>query len=205
MIPGSEGPTTAGSAHDSSDDTIALELTGAQELALSHAAEATRATPRPDESGPVLSVPEHENFALRRTARIDFVCNVTFAVAVLGIVVAPLWPASDRHPSAPARAPTVISAAPLAEVAPAGAAAPQGVPVRIRNAFDATEVFEFPHGTTESEAREAVAELLLSRARDRRAEGPALRRTGNLQPDRGAAFQQPEIFVTKLLARAKEP
>jgi len=201
MIPGSEGPTTAGSAHDSSDDTIELELTGEQELALSRAAEAARATARPDESGPVLSVPEYENFASRRVARIDFVCNVTFAVAVLGIAVASLWPASDRHPPAPA----VTSAAPLAEVAPAGPAEPQGAPVQIRNAFDATEVFEFPHGTTESEAREAVAELLLSRARDRRAEGLALRRAGNLQPDRGAAVQQPEVFVTRLLARAKEP
>jgi len=201
MIPGSEGPTTAGSAHDSSDDTIELELTGEQELALSRAAEAARATARPDESGPVLSVPESENFASRRVARIDFVCNVTFAVAVLGIAVASLWPASDRHPPAPA----VTSAAPLAEVAPAGPAEPQGAPVQIRNAFDATEVFEFPHGTTESEAREAVAELLLSRGRDRRAEGLALRRAGNLQPDRGAAAQQPEVFVTRLLARAKEP
>jgi hypothetical protein len=57
----------------------------------------------------------------------------------------------------------------------------------------------------ESEAREAVAELLLSRARDRRAEGLALRRAGNLQPDRGAAVPQHEVFVTRLLARAKEP
>jgi hypothetical protein len=201
MIPGSEGPTTAGSAHDSSDDTIELELTGEQELALSRAAEAARATARPDESGSVSSVPEYENFASRRVARIDFVCNVTFAVAVLGIAVASLWPASDRHPPAPA----VTTAAPLAEVAPAGPAEPQGAPVQIRNAFDATEVFEFPHGTTESEAREAVAELLLSRARDRRAEGLPLRRAGNLQPDRGAAVQQPEVFVTRLLARAKEP
>jgi hypothetical protein len=76
--------------------------------------------------------------------------------------------------------------------------------VRIKNAFDATEVFEFPPGTTESEARDAVAQLLLTRARDRRAEGLALRRVGSLQPYRGAAVQQPEVYVTRL-ARAKEP
>jgi hypothetical protein len=180
MIPGSEGPTTAASAHGSSDDTIELELTGAQELALSRAAEAARATARPDESGPVSSVPEHENFTSKRTARIDFVCNVTFAVAALVIAVASLWPASDRHPPAPA----VTSAAPLAAVAPAGPAEPRGVPVQIRNAFDATEVFEFPPGTTESEARKAVAELLLSRGRDRRAEGLALRRRSPSQARR---------------------
>ncbi len=199
MIPGSEGPTTAGSAHDSSDDTIEVELTDEQQLALSRAAEAARATARPDESSPVLSVPEYENFASRRTARVDFVCNVTFAVAGLGIAVAFLWPASDRHPPAPA--PAVTRAAPLAEVAPAGPAEPQGAPVRIKNPFDATEVFEFPHGTTESEAREAVAERLLSRARDRRAEGLALRRASHVQPDRSAAVQQPEVFVT---ARPRE-
>ena len=179
---GPEGLTTAGSAHDSSGDPIELELRRKQERALSRATEASWATARPDGSGPALSV---------RTARIDFVCNVTFAVAVLGILVAFLWPASNRHPPAPA----VTSVAPLAEVAPAGAAEPQGAPVRIKNAFDATEVFEFPHGTTESEAREAVAERLLSRAGDRRAERVAPRFASNLQPDRGAAVQQPEVLV----------
>ena len=206
MIPGSEGPTTAGSAHDSSDDTIELELTGEKELALSRDAEATRATAHPYESGSVLFMPEYENFASRRTARIDFVCNVTFAVAGVGIAVAFLWLASDRHPPAPVI--TSAAAAPVAEVAPAGPAEPQGAqgaPVRIKNAFDATEVFEFPHGTNESEAREAVTELLLSRARDRLPEGLALGRADNLQSDRGAAVQEPEVFVTRLLARAKEP
>ncbi len=196
MIPGSEGPTTAGSAPDSSDDTIELELTGEHELALSQVA---RATARSDESGPVLSVPEYENLASRRSARIDFVCNVTFAVAVLSIVVACLLPASDQHPPAPA----VTSAAPLAALAPAGPAEPHGAPVRVKNAFDATEVFEFPPGTTESQAREAVAKLLLSRARDRRAERLALRRAGHLQADRDAAVEQPEVFVTQV-ARPSE-
>jgi|ERR1700733_8924843 hypothetical protein len=198
MIPGSEGPTTAGSAHDSSDDTIELDLTGEEQLALSRAAEAARATARPDESGPVLSVPEFETFAYTRTAPIDFVCNVIFAVAVAGITVGFLWPAPDRHPpDLHPPAPAVASAAPLAEVAPAEPTEPQGAPVRIKNAFDAREVFEFPHGTTESEAREAVAELLLGRARVRRAEGLALSRVGNRQPERRAAVQQPEVLVTR--------
>jgi hypothetical protein len=200
MIPGSEAPRT-GSARDSSDDTIELDLTGEEQLALSRAAEAGRATARPDESGPVYSVPEYKSYAFRRTARIDFVCNVIFAVAVPSFAVAFLWPGPHRHPQAPA----VASARPVAEVAPAEPAEPQGTPVRIKNAFDAREVFEFRPGTTESEAREAVAELLLSRARDRRAEGLALRQAGNRQPDRGKEIQQPEVLVTRLLARAKEP
>lgn len=142
-------------------------------------------------------MPEYKDCAFRRTARIDFVCNVIFALAVPGIAVALLWPAPDRHPPAPAPAPAVASAAPLTKVARAGPAEPQGAPVRIKNAFDATEVFEFPPGTTESEAREALAELLLSRARDRRAEGLALRHAGNRQPDRGTEIQPPEVLVTR--------
>ena len=201
MIPGSEGPITAAPAHDSSDDTIDLELTGEQGLALSRAAEAGGGVARPDEAEPVSPVPEYENFASGRTARIDFAANVTFAVAVVGIAVAFLWPVPDRRPLAPA----VTITAPLAQVPAARAAEPQGAPVRITNVFDATEVFEFPHGTTESEAREAVAELLLGRARARRADGLMLRRAASLEPDRSAAVQQPELFVTRLLARAKEP
>jgi hypothetical protein len=44
---------------------------------------------------------------------------------------------------------------------------PDIVPVRFTNPFDAGEVFEFPPGTSETQARDAVADLLLQRARDR--------------------------------------
>ena len=37
-------------------------------------------------------------------------------------------------------------------------------PVRFANPFDAEEVFEFPPGTTETQARDAVADVLLKRA-----------------------------------------
>lgn len=40
----------------------------------------------------------------------------------------------------------------------------EGEPVLFSNPFDAEEVFEFPAGTSETEAREAVAELLMERA-----------------------------------------
>lgn len=141
------------------------------------------AAARPDEPGLVFSMPEHETFVCRRTARVDFFCNAAFATAVLAVAVAFVWPASNRHPPAPA----ITSTLALAAVVPAAPAVPQGAPVRIKNAFDATEVFEFPHGTSESEARKAVGQLLLSRARDR-------------QPDRGGAVQRPAVFVTRLLA-----
>jgi hypothetical protein len=37
-------------------------------------------------------------------------------------------------------------------------------PLRVANPFDASEVFEFPAGTTEADAREAVAGFLIERA-----------------------------------------
>jgi len=195
MIQGSEGSTTAGSAPGPSDDTIELELTGEQNRALSRAAEGDQPLARADGSSPVLSVPETDSFTCRRTARIDFASNVTFAVTVVGIAAAFLWPSPARRSTPP----VVTGAAPVTTAAPTAPAAAQGAPVRVRNAFDATEVFEFPPGTTESAAREAVAELLLNRAQDRLAR----RHAGALQADRGAgAQQQPE---TRLLARAKEP
>ncbi len=52
-------------------------------------------------------------------------------------------------------------------------------PVRFRNPFDKSEVFEFPAGTTRAEARAAVAQLLRQRARERLAllaEKPSHRR-----------------------------
>jgi hypothetical protein len=47
----------------------------------------------------------------------------------------------------------------------------QDPPVRVRNPFDAQEVFEFPAGTTKAEARQKVTQLLLQRAVDRRGQG----------------------------------
>jgi hypothetical protein len=75
--------------------------------------------------------------------------------------------------------------------------------VRIANAFDATEVFEFPQGTTDAAARKAVAELLLNRARERRAERLAARHTHNLQAVRTSSV--PEVFVTRMLEGSKSP
>jgi hypothetical protein len=53
-------------------------------------------------------------------------------------------------------APVPIPAASLAED-----------PVRFVNPFDSNEVFLFPAGTSQGEARDAVAEFLLERARER--------------------------------------
>jgi hypothetical protein len=49
---------------------------------------------------------------------------------------------------------------------------PQGEPVRVRNPFDASEVFQFPAGTSMAEARQSVAAVLLGRARERASVAP---------------------------------
>ena len=199
MTSGPEGPTSAAPAHNSSDDTVELELTKDQELALSRAAVAALHSDDPDL---VPAVAKYMNLAYRPTTRVEFVCNVTLAVLAVGLAIALLWPKPDRQLPAP----VVASVGPVAEIiSPAPPLKREGPPVRITNAFDSREVFEFPYGTSESEAHEAVVELLLSRARERRTEGLALRRAQSRQRVRAAPGQQAEIFVTRLLARTKVP
>jgi hypothetical protein len=65
-----------------------------------------------------------------------------------------------------------------AEATAASASTPDAgpAPVRFRNPFDATEVFEFPAGTSDADARDAVAALLLKRAQERQQAERAKRR-----------------------------
>ena len=67
-------------------------------------------------------------------------------------IEAPALPIKATLPSAPAKTE-------LSEVA--------HLPTLFANPFDPSEVFEFPPGTSKDTARESVAEMLLSRARER--------------------------------------
>ncbi len=90
---------------------------------------------------------------------------VTIAAAAIAISVVAYF-ATTRKPPPPlhiAAHTAFVSAAPEAATPPA----PQSVPVVFRNPFDAAEVFEFPSGTSVAEARDAVARILLERARER--------------------------------------
>lgn len=78
----------------------------------------------------------------------------------------------------------------VAQDVPSGSSAPQArssappvqnEPVRFKNPFDAQEVFEFPPGTSDAEARDAVAKLLLQRALDRRRPSAKAPRSGAKQ------------------------
>jgi len=77
---------------------------------------------------------------------------------------------------------------PLAAVEASAAEAPaipEGPPVRIRNPFDKSEVFEFPPGTSEEDAHAKVADALMQRAMERQAlldTRPAKRKRSAQQP-----------------------
>jgi hypothetical protein len=195
MSPANEGPKAAGTARDASDDTIEIEIMD-EEALIPVTAPQTK-YPLGDS---VMGVSDYQT---KRTARIDFVCNVTLGVLALGIGLAFLWPAS-AHRSTVASG---VKSQPAAEVAASALETIEPhslpLPVRIANAFDATEVFEFPQGTTDAAARTAVAELLLNRARERHAERVAARHAHNLQAVHVPA--PPEVFVTRLLDASKSP
>jgi hypothetical protein len=88
---------------------------------------------------------------------------------------APLSPLPARAPPSPPLA-TAATATVAAAPAPSTEAP---ATVRFVNPFDKKEVFEFPPGTSQADARDAVAELLAERARDRRGElSKAPRRNG---------------------------
>jgi hypothetical protein len=53
--------------------------------------------------------------------------------------------------------------------------------VQVRNPFDATEVFEFPAGTTDAESHAQVAKLLLQRAHEREAQWAHIKPKVNLR------------------------
>jgi hypothetical protein len=167
-----------------------MELGGEQGLGLSQAAQELRYTARPIETTSSSLSPTFGSLVYRRTARIDFVCSLTLVVAGLGITAATVGHVADRNPPAPA----VASMVHPVVSAPAAPAEPHGQLVQVRNPFDASEVFEFPAETGKTEARNAVAELLLQRARDRRHEGIGIEPAGA----RTAAGALAEVFVTKL-------
>ena len=186
MIEEPELPTGAGGLREAGADTG--EPSAAEQLKLSHAANAAVRSPKIVSGKPV-----HDNFVCRRTERIDLVSTLTFAALVLGITAASGWRALVGQPTAPAAAIGV----PVAP-APAPNAPPRGPIVQVINPFDATEEFELPAETTEAEARDAISELLLQRARERLGQGLDLRRASNRhRPPPVAADNRPDILATR--------
>ena len=185
MDHGTEGLGTADCAQASGEHTLDTQLHGDVRPAMAQ----TRALAHP---GIGITHSAGENSLYRRTARIDFICNVMFAaVLVLGVSGAVLWRAAE----APARV-QLIAPPVLAVSTPPPPPQAERALVHVSNPFDASEVFEFPAATTSSEAHDAMAKLLLQRARIRAAQGVVtdapnpshkLHRLAQVQPEEPAA------------------
>jgi hypothetical protein len=144
----------SGGFTDAECDTIELELSAEQMLALSRADAPLRPNPLAVSSLPI--EPKDQRGAW------PAVILVVAAVSVLsgGIAYFATTPAQP----VPVDGNNVVRTATPETTAPHSA---DNAPVRFANPFDATEIFEFPSGTSDTEARQAVADLLLQRAHDR--------------------------------------
>jgi hypothetical protein len=168
-------------------DTIEMELTPEQMLALTQAAAASLSPPAPPAPSvmapPVIVRPVIVPSAItslvvasevKHHARVKPRVGMRVAIA-LGIAGAAVVLSGVAYIVGKRSAPVQVVTMTLPPPPPPPAAQPvvpemavaQLEPVRFKNPFDATEVFEFPAGTSRDEARDAVAELLLERAHER--------------------------------------
>jgi len=179
---------------DVDEDTIELMLSEEQMRALSRAAATVAASPSARAAGPVAAAvaaptaapaapasssqesvaPAISDKSSSRKATapslhwpaggIAAIVGVTVVLSTLVALHAIAQRTSERKLlAAAAPAPTtVVTAPPISSPSP-----PATEPMRFKNPFDRSEVFEFPPGTTPAAARQAVAELLMERARDR--------------------------------------
>ena len=175
------------------DDTIELELTPEQLLALSQAGEQEE----PAAPAPISAVtapgrisaffappPLFKVGTSSRSGGWYHTPMAKMAGAVIGYLTFAWWGASQlawqpQPPATAAARPAIVSAG------PALIAISSKPAVRVTNAFDATEVFEFPTGTSDAEGRDKVAQILLQRARERQSQWERIKpvvglRTGSL-------------------------
>jgi hypothetical protein len=163
------------------DDTIELALTDEDMLALSRAAEEEHVKTSPGRSAVIGTGAFRSNQSVRSR-----IWPPELALLLLGIVISVALEVVAHRTS------TVTITAP--SDAERSAKSPDS-PARFSNPFDASEVFEFPPGTSDEQARQSVATILLQRARDRQV---AAAEKGN-RPMAGAAADRAR------LARTSEP
>ena len=167
------------------EDTIELELSAEQRLALSQTHAVTQ-SPVPDRfpSKVVWKSTQDEPGGWRSIA--TWLLGASVLSGLMAYVA-----------TIPAQSIIVGSNDAVHSVAAATVALPavERPPVRFTNPFDTTEVFEFPPGTSDAEARQAAADLLLQRARDRQKLWSKVAYQGRKAPVRGASV------ATKLAQR----
>lgn len=158
---------SAGFTENPDEDTVELELRPEHLRALAQASENAPEAVTPVEQPPVsrARLPPPPRHPARST---DIWVSLSVA-AVLGMtaVAVALWPA-EQHGKSVVRSATPVAAANSGATTRVTPASDPDSPMRFTNPFDASEVFEFPAGTTEDAARESVAEVLVERALERR-------------------------------------
>jgi len=105
----------------------------------------------------------------RSPARAALLISALFAAAWMSIVMHRHPP--SHHTASDALGPVAITAA---RIEPRPQSSGEGLPVRFRNPFDRGEVFTFPAGTSFTEARAEVADVLMKRAHERLSRQPQL-------------------------------
>jgi hypothetical protein len=167
---------------DPDEDTIEMVLTPADRRLLAQAAEeqqraaASAAEPLshlPTTDSTLPSMPGQttrtdNSMSLARGALAGFAGALVIVIAMASLSTTRL--ATATKPSPPPQTPKLVATAAAAAPAPVESPPPpvaEAQPLRFKNPFDKSEVFEFPPGTTPEEARASVADLLMQRAQDR--------------------------------------
>jgi hypothetical protein len=145
----SSPPTLDESAH--SDKPRALEQHASVVTEIARSAQPLDAPPPPPMS--------------RRVSAGKIALPLGLAAAVVAAIGVQHNYSTPEDSSRSALVPAPSQAAPVAETE--STTESDQPPLRFKNPFDSSEVFEFPAGTSNAEARDAVAELLLKRATER--------------------------------------
>jgi hypothetical protein len=177
------------------DDTIELELSESAMQMLSQAAAPTeQPCPSP---GPALKDSEapasegeqapQERRPPMSTLRFAILLGGVAAASALLTAVTYLATTRIRRPDHVTTMSVSVPPAPvMVAQPPPPSPSMEPAPTRFVNPFDRKEVFEFPAGTTEADAREAVAELLSERARERQSQLMKSPRRNGKTADRGS-------------------
>jgi hypothetical protein len=102
---------------------------------------------------------------MRKPGELALALAVALAGVTAGYAVYSYW-----KPVGSGRAPTsnvVVASIDDFQPEPMEMPEPADTPVRVANPFDSSEIFEFPHGTSEADARDAIAGFLMERAVNR--------------------------------------
>ena len=147
-------------ADDMGDDTIELALTEEDMRTLSRAAEGEHVETSPGSSARSAAGVFLRDQSIRSRRWLPVLAALALGVGIsiaLGVVAHRISTMAATGPTLAERSADSVDA-----------------PVRFSNPFDASEIFEFPSGTSDEEARQSVAAILLQRAHDRQVADPAL-------------------------------